>query len=94
MRRVAEVMREESRKNRDGEAGGGEEKEKGKRRGFAIPWGVKTPPYTHAGQFDMFVSALRDCAIALPSEDRYGVVPICPLTFVTATNTLGSCLCE
>ncbi|KAH8162284.1 hypothetical protein CIB48_g5970 [Xylaria polymorpha] len=92
VRRVAEVMREESRKNRDGEAGGGEEKEKGKRRGFAIPWGVKTPPYTHAGQFDMFVSALRDCAIALPSEDRYGVVPICPLTFVTATNTLGSCL--
>ncbi|KAI1816246.1 hypothetical protein GGS20DRAFT_245862 [Poronia punctata] len=46
-------------------------------RAHSIPWGVKTPPYTHAGQFDMLVSALRDYS---------GV------SFVTATNTLGSCL--
>ncbi|KAI0446244.1 FMN-linked oxidoreductase [Xylaria telfairii] len=87
VRRVAEVVGEESRG--DGETGGGGEKKKKKGEGFAIPWGVKTPPYTHAGQFDMFVSALRDCAVVLPG---YGAVPICPLTFVTATNTLGSCL--
>ncbi|KAI0471327.1 hypothetical protein F4859DRAFT_515544 [Xylaria cf. heliscus] len=86
---VAEVMGED-----------GEGEEKGKGRGRAIPWGVKTPPYTHAGQFDMFVSALRDCAVAFPGnkerdrdrEGDDGLRPICPLTFVTATNTLGSCL--
>ncbi|KAI2623797.1 hypothetical protein GGS21DRAFT_533390 [Xylaria nigripes] len=50
--------------------------------GIRIPWGVKTPPYTHAGQFDMLVSVLRECA-------RRGA---CPVAFVTATNTLGSCL--
>ncbi|KAI5927218.1 hypothetical protein F4810DRAFT_706595 [Camillea tinctor] len=49
-----------------------------------IPWGVKTPPYTHAGQFDMFVDALLSA-----STERAGV---CPLSFVTATNTLGACL--
>jgi dihydroorotate dehydrogenase (fumarate) len=53
-----------------------------------IPWGLKTPPYTHAGQFGMFVSALRDCAVPSPDD----AVAACPLSFVTATNTLGSCL--
>ncbi|KAI8949087.1 hypothetical protein F4801DRAFT_603690 [Xylaria longipes] len=78
VRRVAEIVAEERGKD-------------GKGKGFAIPWGVKTPPYTHAGQFDMFVSALRDCAVSL-SRKGDGGVPICPLAFVTATNTLGSCL--
>ncbi|KAI0095523.1 dihydroorotate dehydrogenase [Daldinia grandis] len=49
-----------------------------------LPWGVKTPPYTHAGQFDMLVDVLR-------GEAR-GPGGCCPLSFVTATNTLGSCL--
>ncbi|KAI1130072.1 hypothetical protein F5Y10DRAFT_290112 [Nemania abortiva] len=69
-----------------------ERKEEGKR----IPWGLKTPPYTHAGQFEMFVSALRDCAVPSSSPETgtvdSGVVRICPVSFVTATNTLGSCL--
>ncbi|KAI1308617.1 hypothetical protein F5Y03DRAFT_383416 [Xylaria venustula] len=47
-----------------------------------VPWGLKTPPYTHAGQFEMFVRTLRE----------NGSRTVCPLSFVTATNTLGSCL--
>ena len=41
--------------------------------------GVKLPPYTHKSQFDTLIQALLS------------VVP-CPLTFITSTNTLGSCL--
>ncbi|KAI0551656.1 hypothetical protein F4679DRAFT_538743 [Xylaria curta] len=85
IRRVAE----ESRKftNVDGDGNGEGSKGEGEGGGVRIPWGVKTPPYTHAGQFDMFVSALRDCAVSAPGRPS-----ACPLTFVTATNTLGSCL--
>ena len=43
-----------------------------------IPVGVKTPPYTHAAQFAAFL----DAAKAFPKT----------LSFVTATNTLGSAL--
>ena len=43
-----------------------------------IPLGIKTPPYTYAGQFDELVRALREAAELID--------------FVTATNTLGSCL--
>lgn len=43
-----------------------------------IPVGLKTPPYTHDGQFKELLSALKDHA---------GKV-----SFLTATNTLGSCL--
>ncbi|KAI0186765.1 hypothetical protein EV127DRAFT_370544 [Xylaria flabelliformis] len=75
VRRVGEESRKIKNGDGDGDGGGG---------GVEIPWGVKTPPYTHAGQFDMFVSALRDSAPGRSS--------VCPLTFVTATNTLGSCL--
>ncbi|KAJ1331933.1 dihydroorotate dehydrogenase (fumarate) [Microdochium nivale] len=46
-----------------------------------VPWGVKTPPYTFAGQFEQLMSALR--------VDTGGKSAI---SFVTATNTLGSCL--
>lgn len=45
-----------------------------------IPFGLKTPPYTHAGQFETVLAALR--AQGFP----------CPVSFLTATNTLGSCL--
>ncbi|KAK3196331.1 dihydroorotate dehydrogenase [Lecanicillium sp. MT-2017a] len=43
-----------------------------------IAVGVKTPPYTHEGQFQALASALAT------ARDR--------ISFVTATNTLGSCL--
>ncbi|KAI1389724.1 dihydroorotate dehydrogenase [Hypoxylon trugodes] len=51
---------------------------------LVVPWGIKTPPYTHAGEFGMLIEALVEAG------RRYGVV--CPVSFVTATNTLGSCL--
>lgn len=45
-----------------------------------LPFGLKTPPYTYADQFKTLMSAL-EC----------GDTP-CPVSFLTATNTLGSCL--
>ncbi|KAI1850222.1 hypothetical protein JX266_004080 [Neoarthrinium moseri] len=45
-----------------------------------LPVGLKTPPYTHAGQFETLISALRTAGSQ------------CPVSFLTATNTLGSCL--
>ncbi|KAI1428566.1 hypothetical protein F5Y12DRAFT_669917 [Xylaria sp. FL1777] len=60
--------------------------------GRRVPWGLKTPPYTHAGQFDMFVQTLRDCALLLKDNAGDGNGKrVCPVSFVTATNTLGSC---
>ncbi|KAH7176446.1 hypothetical protein EDB81DRAFT_772642 [Dactylonectria macrodidyma] len=44
----------------------------------ALPIGVKTPPYTHHGQFATLIAALTPVASSL--------------SFITATNTLGSCL--
>ena len=46
-----------------------------------IEVGIKTPPYTHQTQFDELISAL------LQSSKRR-----CPISFITATNTLGSSL--
>ena len=46
----------------------------------AIPVGIKTPPYTHAGQYEALKSALQSSK----AESR--------LSFITATNTLGSCV--
>lgn len=59
-----------------------------------IPWGLKTPPYTHAGQFEMFVGALRDYDYEYELDQGGGSSRrrVCPVSFVTATNTLGSCL--
>ncbi|EFX03287.1 dihydroorotate dehydrogenase [Grosmannia clavigera kw1407] len=51
-----------------------------------IPIGFKTPPYTHAGQFAVLIDALRASAAAADSAG------VCPISFLTATNTLGSCL--
>jgi len=42
--------------------------------------GVKTPPYTYHDQFTVLINAL------LASS-----TPVCPVDFITATNTLGSC---
>lgn len=52
--------------------------------GLRIAVGLKTPPYTHAGQYGMLGEAL----IALSSTNA----GVCPVSFLTATNTLGSCL--
>lgn len=46
-----------------------------------IEVGIKTPPYTYQTQFDELISALLES-----SRTR------CPISFITATNTLGSSL--
>lgn len=48
----------------------------------AIEVGIKTPPYTYQTQFDKVISALLKSSIDHP----------CPISFITATNTLGNCL--
>ncbi|KAL8824942.1 MAG: hypothetical protein Q9191_004711 [Dirinaria sp. TL-2023a] len=45
----------------------------------AMEVGIKMPPYTYRDQFVSLISALR-------------AVEPCPVSFITATNTLGSCL--
>lgn len=46
-----------------------------------VPLGIKTPPYTYHDQFQNLIDALLNT-----SETG------CPVDFITATNTLGSCL--
>ena len=46
-----------------------------------IEVGIKTPPYTYQRQFDELISALLES-----SKSR------CPISFITATNTLGASL--
>lgn len=53
------------------------------REGGGLHVGIKTPPYTHAAQFEMLIRCL---------EDSIGLDGGCPISFITATNTLGSCL--
>lgn len=50
-----------------------------------VPFGLKTPPYTHATEYAELFSALKLSG----HQDPGGV---CPVSFITATNTLGSCL--
>ncbi|KAF4121029.1 dihydroorotate dehydrogenase (fumarate) [Geosmithia morbida] len=45
-----------------------------------VPVGIKTPPYTHTGQYDALFEALMGADAARR------------LSFITSTNTLGSCL--
>ncbi|RDL32043.1 uncharacterized protein BP5553_09445 [Venustampulla echinocandica] len=45
--------------------------------------GIKTPPYTYSDQFIGLETALEE-SVNLPGG--------CPISFITATNTLGSCL--
>ncbi|KAF4549604.1 Dihydroorotate dehydrogenase-like protein 1 [Elsinoe fawcettii] len=47
--------------------------------------GIKTPPYTYHDQFATLISALKQAADDLPED-------VTPIDFITATNTLGSCL--
>ena len=48
----------------------------------SVPVGIKTPPYTYQGQFDALIGALLEATC-----EEQG----CPISFITATNTLGSC---
>jgi len=47
-----------------------------------VPFGLKTPPYTHSTEFEALIGALEQSA-------RRGISPV---SFLTATNTLGSCM--
>ncbi|RAR11266.1 SAICAR synthase-like protein [Stemphylium lycopersici] len=51
-----------------------------------VPVGIKTPPYTYADQFQALIDALLDSKKAEPQH-----LP-CPVSFITAVNTLGSSL--
>lgn len=55
----------------------------GSATGEELHVGIKTPPYTYLGQFQTLISALEQ-STSLPGG--------CPISFITATNTLGSCL--
>lgn len=50
----------------------------------SIPIGIKIPPYTHAGQFDSLIASLLGTTTT--------AIPASKLSFLTATNTLGSCI--
>jgi dihydroorotate dehydrogenase (fumarate) len=52
--------------------------------GLRIAVGLKTPPYTYTGQYQMLMDELLVLAAANGG--------VCPVSFLTATNTLGSCL--
>ncbi|KAF2447587.1 FMN-linked oxidoreductase [Karstenula rhodostoma CBS 690.94] len=51
-----------------------------------VPIGIKTPPYTYHDQYQAMINAMLGSAKAEPAH-----LP-CPISFVTATNTLGSSL--
>ncbi|KAL7786263.1 hypothetical protein V8C37DRAFT_392751 [Trichoderma ceciliae] len=55
-----------------------------------IPVGIKIPPYTHAGQFELLTSSLLGNKSEQPPSSAS--IPASKLSFLTATNTLGSCL--
>lgn len=50
-----------------------------------IPFGLKTPPYTHASEYLELFRALEDAATESPGGESL-------VSFITSTNTLGSCL--
>ncbi|KAF2176738.1 FMN-linked oxidoreductase [Zopfia rhizophila CBS 207.26] len=52
-----------------------------------VPVGIKTPPYTYHDQYRNMVDALLQSAKEVKPKD----LP-CPISFITATNTLGSSL--
>ncbi|KAF2255744.1 FMN-linked oxidoreductase [Trematosphaeria pertusa] len=51
-----------------------------------VPIGIKTPPYTYHDQYQQMIDALLASATIAPAH-----LP-CPVSFITATNTLGSSL--
>ena len=55
------------------------------KRAGSVEVGIKTPPYTYQTQFDEVISALLESA---QNQEHKS----CPISFITATNTLGNCL--
>ncbi|ORX94264.1 hypothetical protein BCR34DRAFT_669712 [Clohesyomyces aquaticus] len=55
-------------------------------RHIHVPIGIKTPPYTYHDQYQQMIDALITSARKAPEG-----LP-CPVSFITATNTLGSSL--
>jgi dihydroorotate dehydrogenase (fumarate) len=51
-----------------------------------VPIGIKTPPYTYHDQYQQLINALLASAKTEPTHYP------CPVSFITATNTLGSSL--
>lgn len=52
-----------------------------------VPIGIKTPPYTYHDQYVSLMSALLESAKQKEPKNAG-----CPISFITATNTLGSAL--
>ncbi|KAK1469010.1 dihydroorotate dehydrogenase [Colletotrichum melonis] len=55
-----------------------------------IPIGLKTPPYTHLAHYAELIAALREDATVVTPKAMLKVP--CKISFITAVNTLGSCL--
>jgi len=53
----------------------------------SVPIGIKTPPYTYQDQFQQLIDAL-----VKSGKDMEPTQLPCPISFITATNTLGSSL--
>ncbi|RMZ73575.1 dihydroorotate dehydrogenase [Pyrenophora seminiperda CCB06] len=51
-----------------------------------IAIGIKTPPYTYADQFTALVNAIMSSLVDKKGKKRT------PVSFITATNTLGECM--
>ncbi|MCJ1339449.1 dihydroorotate dehydrogenase [Bachmanniomyces sp. S44760] len=57
-----------------------------------LPVGIKLPPFTYEKQFDALIEALRTTIGEAGVDGNWRVGRQCPISFITATNTLGSCL--
>ncbi|KAJ0307018.1 hypothetical protein COL5a_009511 [Colletotrichum fioriniae] len=55
-----------------------------------IPIGLKTPPYTHLAHYAELIAALREDSTVVTPKAMLKVP--CKISFITAVNTLGSCL--
>lgn len=55
-----------------------------------IPVGLKTPPYTHPAHYSELIAALRQDATVVSPKSILKVPS--RISFITAVNTLGSCL--
>ncbi|KAF2263978.1 FMN-linked oxidoreductase [Lojkania enalia] len=63
------------------------EPESSHHRKIHVPIGIKTPPYTYHDQYQQLIDSLLVSANEIEPKD----LP-CPISFITATNTLGSSL--
>jgi len=67
-----------------------------------IAIGIKTPPYTYSDQYDALISALKSSLVPVTEKESSSEETAtttttttgqrCPISFITATNTLGSSL--